>query len=187
MPPTLDAGGLVLRRFLSEDAEQVFDAVQESGEDLSTYETWARPPFSRADAAEYVGWWTAGWEDRTSYFYVVERGRSLIGACGLFGFDSDSHEMSLGFWIRSSQTGRGYASSAARTIADSAFGVLGLRRIEMQVAPSNTASLKVCNKIGAVADRVESGRLDLDGIEQDAVVFTLWPDRGTRLDEAVEA
>lgn len=176
MPPILDAEVLQLRRFVAEDADQVLDAVRESGTALSAYETWARPPFSHTDAAEYVGWWTSGWEDRTSFFYAVTKDQLLIGACGLFGLDLEEREASLGFWTRSSQTSRGYASLSARRIADAAFASLGLRRIEMQVATANAASLRVCGKIGAIEDRLEPGGLELDGDCHDAVVLSLWPE-----------
>jgi len=174
MPSTLDAGVLRLRRFVAEDADQVLDAVRESGTALSIYETWARPPFSHTDAVEYVGWWTAGWEDRTSCFYAVAKDQRLIGACGLFGLDPDAGEASLGFWIRSSQTGRGHASLAAHHLADAAFASLGLRRIVMRVATGNAASLRVCSKIGAIEDRRVPGGLELDGDRHDAIVLSLW-------------
>lgn len=72
-------------------------------------------------------------------------------------------------------------------VADRAFDSLGPRRVEMQVAASNAASLRVCRKIGAVEDRIVPGGLELNGVRHDTVVFSPRSDLHRDLDPGTAA
>jgi len=79
----------------------------------------------------------------------------------------------LGYWVRTSATGRGVASRASRLVARFAFAELGLHRIEILAAVPNIASQRVAEKIGAVREGVLRKRLLIRGEPQDAVMFSL--------------
>jgi RimJ/RimL family protein N-acetyltransferase len=81
----------------------------------------------------------------------------------------------VGYWVRADRTGAGYATAAVRLLAAHAFGVLGLQRLELVIAPSNAASLRVAEKVGAVREGVLRHRLRRAGAPQDAVLYSLLP------------
>ena len=147
--PWLDAGEeLVARPFQRSDTSGVFEAVHESGSDLSRFETWARAPFTTGKAAEYIGWWIDGWADGSAHFFALVEVDRLVGACGLFGVGYDG-TASMGYWIRSSCTGRGLATMAALVVSRFGFDELRLLAIDMQVSDANPASVRVAHKLGA--------------------------------------
>lgn len=176
VPLSLRSDGLLLRRFQSSDPPLLLEAVTESGTDLSRYETWARPSFTLDDATEYANWWITGWRDATAFFFAVENDGGLLGACGLFGIDLTVRRASLGYWIRSSQTGRGYASAAAQAVARVGFEQLGLERVDMLTAVTNTGSLRVGEKIGTIQVAVIPDGLNLYGVRHDAISLSVHND-----------
>ncbi|MFJ1651357.1 GNAT family protein [Streptomyces sp. NPDC088337] len=54
----------------------------------------------------------------------------------------------LGYTAYASTTGRGYMTEGVRLIIQHAFGELGLHRLEANVQPDNTASLKLIQRLG---------------------------------------
>jgi len=145
----LDAGeSLVVRAFRREDAAGVLEAVRESGSDVSRFEIWAREPFTPEKAAEYVGWWIDGWADGSATFFALIEQDRFLGACGLFTF-GDNATASMGYWIRTSSTGRGVATRAALAVSTFGFEDLGLSAIDMRVSDANPASIRVAQKVNA--------------------------------------
>ncbi|MEU3271410.1 GNAT family N-acetyltransferase [Saccharomonospora sp. NPDC006951] len=65
--------------------------------------------------------------------------------------------------------GRGYASEAALALLDLTFGTLGLHRVIAELSPANTASVKLCRRIGM---REEAHFV------QDVLVKGRWEDTG---------
>ena len=171
LPEVLYEDGLTLRRYQSDDAAAVRDAVVESGTDLSLYETWAVAGFTSKDAADYVGWWVSGWDEGSDYYFGIWQRDHFVGSCGLAGVDRFHGRASLGFWVRSAEIGHGVATSAARAVVGFAFEHLGLHRVEVIAALDNTASRRVAEKAGAREEGILRRRLVLDGVPHDAVMM----------------
>jgi RimJ/RimL family protein N-acetyltransferase len=81
----------------------------------------------------------------------------------------------LGYWGRTSATGRGIATQAARLVA--AFGIeqLTLLRAEIVVALGNKPRLWVAEKCGAKREGVLRNRLIVREKVFDAVMHSLTP------------
>lgn len=60
----------------------------------------------------------------------------------------DLGETDLGYWLLPEFWGQGFASEAARAVAEEAFGPLQLPRLVATVHPENLASQRVLEKIG---------------------------------------
>ena len=96
----------------------------------------------------------------------------FLGGVGL-NFINRVHQVgNLGYWVRSSETGKGVASRAARLAAQFGFAQLGLHRIEILAAIPNLASQRVAERAGAVREGVLRKRLLIRGVPHDAVLFT---------------
>jgi [ribosomal protein S5]-alanine N-acetyltransferase len=79
---------------------------------------------------------------------VCERASGdLVGDCGIQLLEGGP-DVELGFHLRASVWGRGYATEAARACLDAAFTELGLDEVIAIVAPGNAASVRVLEKIG---------------------------------------
>jgi [ribosomal protein S5]-alanine N-acetyltransferase len=83
----------------------------------------------------------------------------LVGDCGIQLLEGGP-DVELGFHLRPSVWGRGYATEAARACLDAAFTSLGLDQVIAIVAPGNAASVRVLEKLGmrAAGEREALGR-----------------------------
>ncbi|HSB01005.1 MAG TPA: GNAT family N-acetyltransferase [Anaerolineales bacterium] len=84
------------------------------------------------------------------YAVVEQHSREVIGYCGLFFFPdvNGQPEVEIGYRLRRSAWGQGYATEAARAVRDFAFNTLDIRRLIAMIDPSNLASIRVAEKIG---------------------------------------
>ena len=74
--------------------------------------------------------------------FIIELDGKLIGKAGLWRFPE------IGFILHPDHWGHGYASEALTLVLDRAFDVHGLAKVEADVDPRNTASLKLLTRLG---------------------------------------
>ena len=157
------------------DVEPLWEAARESMEELQRWMAWFHDGYGASDVKAWVESSQRGWESDDDFNLVItEPGSgSVLGACGLNKVDRVNRSANLGYWVRSTETGRGVATEAAALVAHWGLGVLGLSRLEVVVATGNTASLRVAEKLGAVREGVARNRFWLRGAAHDGVVFSL--------------
>lgn len=79
---------------------------------------------------------------------VVERkSGSVIGRAG-FAFREGYEEPELGFIIGVPWQRQGYAEEVCRAVMKYGWEILGFRQVQAMVEPENTASLRLCGKLG---------------------------------------
>lgn len=150
-------------------------AVLESVPEVAPYETWCRPGFTRAQAAEYVNGWRKARDSGTAYYFAVEDAQSgeFLGSCGLSDVSREHRRAGLGYWVRTGGTGRGVATEAARLVVSCGWEDLDLQRIEAEIAVDNGASLRVVEKLGFQREGVLRRRLILPAGPADMVMCAL--------------
>jgi RimJ/RimL family protein N-acetyltransferase len=82
----------------------------------------------------------------------------------------------IGYWIRASRVGQGYATEATAALTRVGFELCDVERIEIRVDPANEASLAIPRKLGFVEEGTMRGVFhDMGGQprQSDAVVFAL--------------
>jgi hypothetical protein len=78
----------------------------------------------------------------------------------------------IGYWIRTSEAGRGYATEATRRIAEFAFDDLGAERVEIWCDARNERSAAVARRAGfAFEARLNRHRRDTSGALSDSLCF----------------
>jgi len=168
-------GPFLIRPYREEDASTLYEAVRESRSEVSRWLPWCHENYSIEESKEFVGSRATAAHDGEWYsFAVFEReGGKFLGGAGLNFFNRVHQMANLGYWVRTSATGRGVATSAARAVARFGFEELGLQRIEIVAAVGNVPSQRVAEKAGAVREGVLRKRLLIRGESQDAVIFSL--------------
>lgn len=73
----------------------------------------------------------------------------------------------LGYWAFAGSTGRGYLSEGLRLVMRYAFGELDLHRLEANVQPGNTASIKLVKRNGFRYEGTSPGYLFIDDAWRD--------------------
>ena len=71
-----------------------------------------------------------------------------VGACGLRPYDVQRDIFELGFHIRASKWGQGFATEAARRVIKYAFEELQLKGLFVGHNPKNTVSRHLLEKLG---------------------------------------
>lgn len=79
----------------------------------------------------------------------------------------------IGYWIDSRVAGRGITPTAVAMATDHCFDALGLHRVEVNIRPENTASLRVVDKLGFRPEGERERYLHIDGAWRDHLTFAL--------------
>lgn len=171
---------VMVRRYRQDDVDHLYEAARESlGPGFSEYMPWAHADYKRQESLEYVGAREAAWERGEDFALAVfDENERYLGATGLNQIQTAHGYANLGYWIRRSAWGRGYAVPAALSAARVAFEQLGLVRAEIVIAVGNEKSRRVAEKARARHEGVLRNRLRLGGIQYDAHMYSLVPGDG---------
>ncbi|NHN55644.1 GNAT family N-acetyltransferase [Calidifontibacter sp. DB0510] len=106
--------------------------------------------------------------------FALEVDGALAGQVHLSGISRGALlSGALGYWIAESLAGQGITPYAVALVNDHAFGPLGLHRVEVNVRPDNTASLRVVAKLRMRDEGVRRAYLHVDGRWHDHRSFAL--------------
>ena len=86
---------------------------------------------------------------RSALVYLAfDKEGKLVASTSLHSINWNVPKFEIGFWCRSSLTGRGYTKEATAELARYAFESLGAHRVDALPDEENTASRAVCKSIG---------------------------------------
>lgn len=106
--------------------------------------------------------------------FVIEMEGRLVGQMHLFGIAWGSlRSACAGYWVGESVAGQGIMPFALAAACDHAFLGLGLHRVEVNIRPENTASLRVVEKLGFRDEGLRLRYLHIDGEWRDHRSFAL--------------
>ncbi len=166
---------LILRAPAAGDGAAINDAKAESFTDLNKWMPWAKT-MSTVDEDEAVAREKYAKfilrEDLMILIFERDTGR-LVGGTGLHRFDWDKRHFEIGYWIRTSAHGKGYATEVTNALLRYAFNVLSAKRVEINHADGNEASAAVIRKLGFFKEGVLREATQLpDGRRVDTHVYS---------------
>jgi ribosomal-protein-serine acetyltransferase len=143
---------LVLRNLSLSDAVGVAQAVEESLPALKMFMPWAHFPQSlESQVARIRANLTAAAEGKDFAMGLFGSDERLLVGTGLHPRTHlNPNALEIGYWTRSSETGRGLATFASRLLIVYAFEALGCDRVQISHNSANTASERVIAKCGFV-------------------------------------
>jgi RimJ/RimL family protein N-acetyltransferase len=168
VPREIRTERLLLHTYRVEDAETVIEAVDESRAEVGRWKPWV-PYLREAEQSrtEARRSWDR-WEAREDFALTIRRTEDnrFLGGTGLHSPDWTVPSFEIGYWIRTSEAGKGYVSEAVRGLLRVAFGVLGAKRVEIFCDEGNIRSIRVAEVVGCQLegrlrneDRLPSGEL----------------------------
>jgi RimJ/RimL family protein N-acetyltransferase len=147
-PETIDAGELTLKRWEPQWADEAAAAVQESLRELKPYLPWAHDAYDVADARGYIEMSAKNWAEGREFNYaVITAAGDLAGSIGLMSRVGPG-ALEIGYWTRTACAGRGYMTTAVRTLAAVALTLPGIERLVIKHDVANGASAAVAAKAG---------------------------------------
>lgn len=165
---------LLIRAPLPGDGTEVHAAITESLDELRPWMPWARVEQTAADVeanvrqsqAEFIGR-----RDLRLHLYLLDGG-AFVGSSGLHRIDWSVPRFEIGYWVRTSMAGRGFATEATRRIADFAFDELQAERVEIWCDARNERSAAVATRAGFTFEaRLNRNRIGADGTLSDSLCF----------------
>lgn len=138
------------------------------------YTAWQTPEESTSWLARMQALAAAG----TAVQLVMQRRSDdkVIGTLLLFKWDEGSARVELGYVLGRAHWRQGYAREAVQAVCGQAFGPMGVRRIEAEVQPDNTASNALLRSLGFACEGTLRQRWVAKGRAYDTHVYGLLAD-----------
>ena len=180
---------LLLRPPQEGDGTAIHEAKLASWDELSKWMIWMFKPRHEASAEDDEEFCRhkieqfKKKEDITLLILERETGKYL-GGTGLHKCDWTKRFFQLGYWIRTDETGKGYATEATTALIHYAFNALKANKISAYYAEGNTASQNVMEKAGFEREGVlRKHHLLPDGSLVDEPTYgILSPEKAPKLD-----
>ncbi len=152
----LTDGRIALRKYRIGDEFAMYEGIRESIVELTRWGFY-HAGFTKEEAARDVASRITTWDEGTAYTYLIEElpDRVCIGNCRIEEIEPERNHVSLGWWVRTSKTGKGIATAAGRLAAQVAFEDLHFSSLRIYTNAENIASRRVAEKIGAVLVQIK--------------------------------
>ena len=171
-PAPIETERLAVRLVLESDLPALMEVnSDEAVTALLPYATWR----SAADAEA----WLARMRDIEAtglafqFVVVLKSAERAIGTCLLFRFDEGSARAELGYALGRAYWGQGFMREALTALLDSAFGTMGLRRLEAEVDTANAPSARLLQRLGFTKEGLLRQRWMTKGKAKDVEVYGL--------------
>ena len=176
-PVPLQTERLTLRAPDPAAADAINAAIRDSFPELTQWLPWADHVPSVDETREHLTKALAAFRtgEDCGLFIWDRDGDECVGAVGLHPRLADATRREIGYWIRTSATGRGYATEAVRAVARTALERLSLTAVEIHVNARNVPSQRVALGAGFVYTGEVAGRPEPppDGRPSRMVVYVL--------------
>ena len=143
---------LLLRCPREGDGAAVHEAVVESLPELRAWPAslpWAMQEPSVAASETYCRESAAAFIKRTALVYLAfDSEGTLVASTSLHGINWNVPKFEVGFWCRSTMTGKGYSKEAVGKLVQYAFESLGAHRVDSLPDEENAGSRAVCQSVG---------------------------------------
>ncbi len=150
---------MYLRRHRVEDAAGIAAAVAGSMAELRPWMPWAadnsivEPDVQRQRLVKVA----PNWELGSEYVYLVFRpdGNDVLGCIALLRQVGPA-ALEIGYWLRTTESGRGTMTEATRALTNEALRLPGVDRVEIHCDEANYKSAAIPRRLGFSLVRVEA-------------------------------
>jgi len=170
--PTLITDRICLRPVSPADIDALFKIFS----DPEVIRYWAAPALKSRDAATDL---VNEIHDRFKRHEMLKWGLALretnllIGTTTLFNLNLQNERAEIGYGLARDYWGHGYMCEALRALLQYAFEVLNLHRLEADVDPRNSASIRTLERLGFKREGYLRERWHINNEIQDTVFFGL--------------
>jgi RimJ/RimL family protein N-acetyltransferase len=179
IPQEISTERLLLRMPRAGDGAIIFPAARESLAELKPWMPWATDDYSVEKGEEWCRRGAARFllREELPFLMFLREGLYLeglhLGNIGMPRINWELRKCEIGYWLRTSQTGRGYMTEAGRAMVELLLK-LGFCRIEIRCDPQNQKSRAVAQRLGFQLEGIlRSDSLSPGGERRDTCVFGL--------------
>ncbi|HJP72553.1 MAG TPA: GNAT family protein [Candidatus Limnocylindria bacterium] len=174
IPDSFSSDRLLIRSPRPGDGPALQEAIEESIAELRPWMPWASEhetvdvseAYARRSHSEFLAR-----ANLPLFLFRRDDGR-FVGGSGLHRIDWEIPRFEIGYWVRTSLTGQGYATEAALRIAEFAFDELAAERVEIWCDARNERSAAVARRAGFELEAtMRRNRRNTDGELADSLGF----------------
>ena len=150
IPMPIETPRLILRNVLLGDGKAMFEAKRESFKELNKWMAWAK------ELGTQEGYEIVARENHAQFIlrkdimivgFEKSSGKFITGT-GLHRMDWERGYFEIGYYVRTSEAGKGFAAESTNALIRYAFGALGAKKVGICHVDGNHASAKVIEKLG---------------------------------------
>ena len=173
-PYRIETSRTVVRCYQPSDGKLLKDAIDESIDHLTPWMPWVQgEPRPLEEKVNLCRSFRARFDLDEDYIYaILDRSEQhILGGTGLHPRRGpDAFE--IGYWIRASATGNGYATEIARALTHIGLALCGRDRIEIRCDPRNAHSAAIPARLGYAHEATLPRDIrDLEGELRDSQVW----------------
>ena len=166
VPEEFETERLLLRAPRAGDGAEMHEAIVESADHLRVWVPWAKPDITVDEEEALQRKKRINFLARDSFFFNIylKSAGTLVGVIALWNIDWGVPKFEIGYFIRKSLEGQGYATEAVNGITRFAFDQLGALRIQITSPLQNEPSWRVAERAGYTLEGIlRNNNRDVDG------------------------
>jgi RimJ/RimL family protein N-acetyltransferase len=183
VPTVLQSARLTVRPYSLDDSAAVWAATQEeaahaAGTSPSPWRTGWEHRRTEDDVRDWIVREQVRWLLREQLLMGIflTAGGHHVGQIVLVCHDWALPRFELGYWVRPSAEGHGYASEATRVVTCCAFETLAAKRVEILCDERNLRSRRIAERHGFVREGVLRNHFLRTSGPSNSLVFALTPE-----------
>jgi ribosomal-protein-serine acetyltransferase len=150
VPMPITTQRLILRPPQAGDGQALYDAKQDSLKELLEWMVWAKDDptvqdnevLARKNHIKFLAR-----EDMLLLAFDRTNPDRMVAGTGLHRFDWKTRIFEIGYWVRTPETGKGYAQEITNALVRYAFNALSANKVTIRHAEGNTRSQRVIKKL----------------------------------------
>jgi ribosomal-protein-alanine N-acetyltransferase len=178
--PAVAGGGVSLRVPQTGDFAEWAALREKSRAFLTPWEpTWPADDLTRAAFRRRLKRYAEDLRADLAYAFLIFRDSdgAMVGGLTLANIRRGVAQAgSIGYWVGASYARQGYMTAAMRALVPFCFGTLRLHRLEAACIPSNTASVRLLERVGFQREGFARAYLCINGSWQDHLLYARLKD-----------
>lgn len=173
-PEQFETERLLIRSPLWGDGPAVNEAVHESIEELRPWMPWAQQLPSLEESEIDIRKARLRFLERSDLRLLCfdKHTRGLVACSGLHRIHWPARRFEIGYWVRTSQSGKGYVTEAVAGITKFAMNELQAQRIEIRCDATNAKSRAIAERLGFTQEaRLRCDSSTVTGELRDTLVY----------------
>jgi RimJ/RimL family protein N-acetyltransferase len=156
-------------------ADDIKEALEESYPDHIKFLLWPEPNPPIESVQQNIEQAIYNFEnDLNEYRFSIIRNTDsrFIGTISLLIRDLKIPYLEFGYWVRSSEKGKGYVTKAVEILEKYAVNDLKVRRLEIRMAESNINSKRIAERTGYKFEaKIHSDKILSDGTIENSLIY----------------
>ncbi len=151
----ITAKRIVLKRRSHDHDVEMWQAINENREFLREYLFWVDGTQSFDDVVNATDMFTRKWDEYENFCYDIYSlsDNRLLGCIDAHGLRFQDQCAELGYWLKETETGKGYMKEAVAALENALFAA-GFHRIEIHCDIHNERSRKVAERCGYTLESI---------------------------------